>query len=619
MKQIFVLILMFGISLTAFSQLKDPKNIEQQNPSASISPTEEGRNCGTTIYEEHLRSLDPDYDTKKDKAFREAQQIGANFRGAVVTIPVVVHVVYNTSAENISLTQIQSQIAVLNRDFRRTNTDANQTPSTFQGVAVDSEIEFCLASVDPNGNSTNGVTRTQTNITSFSAPYNSSSPEPLKFTNQGGKDAWDSDRYLNIWVADISGGVLGYATFPGTVSAAKDGVVLGYKYIGTSGTVVSPYNRGRTGTHEVGHYLGLRHIWGDGNCSFDDNISDTPTSSASYGGCPSHPQTSCGSTDMFMNYMDYVNDNCMNMFSQGQKNVMVGVLQSTGQGGRKNLISNAATACGVSPNPCNDLSGGPSSMGFEANENTGPWGIEDTNADGYTWRFADQLATNEFGPRTGTRYALYFYNDYNTTTPANDWFWSHCIGFKSGHQYEVSFWYAAGFDNTGTFPEKLEVVLSNTQNGNAVAGVIVPEFTISNPYPNYLQKTITFGINVGGDGYVGFHATSDADQYALQLDDILIKDITPVANEEVVENTLFQLYPNPASDLLHLELNSDNLIEDAEVRIYDMTGKSIINRQLNRIQKENITFDVSNVPNGIYIVNFIADGKISTEKVVISR
>ncbi len=231
----------------------------------------------------------------------------------VYTIPVVVHVLYNTSAQNISDAQIQSQLEVLNRDFRRLNTDASNTLSQFQSIAADSEINFCLASVDPDGNSTNGITRTYTNLTSFS--YDNK----VKYTSQGGKDAWHRESYLNIWVCNLSN-LLGYAQFPGG-NAATDGVVVNFMAFGTIGTASSPFHLGRTATHEVGHWLNLRHIWGDGNCSYDDGVADTPPATAANYGCPLS-RVSCNSLDMVQNYMDYTNDACMNVFTLGQKSRM---------------------------------------------------------------------------------------------------------------------------------------------------------------------------------------------------------------------------------------------------------------------------------------------------------
>ena len=210
--------------------------------------------------------------------------------GSVYNIPVVVHVLWNTNAENISDAQIQSQIDILNEDFRRLNTDAANTPSSFQSLAADTEIDFCLATTDPNGVASTGITRTQTSETSFSI-----NGSDMKSTSSGGIDPWNQDDYLNIWVCDLSGGILGYATPPSNFNNPQDGVVIGYKYFGTIGAVQSPYNLGRTATHEVGHWLNLRHIWGDSNCG-DDFCNDTPEHSGSNYGCPSFPSISANCT-----------------------------------------------------------------------------------------------------------------------------------------------------------------------------------------------------------------------------------------------------------------------------------------------------------------------------------
>ncbi|MGB1205247.1 MAG: GEVED domain-containing protein [Chitinophagales bacterium] len=260
----------------------------------------------------------------------------------VITIPTVVHVIYNNSAQNISEAQIQSQMQVLNDDFRRQNADASNTPSAFAGVAADTEIEFCLASVDPNGNATTGITRTSTNISEFSTGSNcSASSQPMKFTSGGGKDAWATTEYLNMWICNLGGGILGYAQFPGSGCANTDGVVMGYKYFGTIEQAQAPFDGGRTTTHEVGHWLNLRHIWGDGNCSADDFVSDTPSSDAANYGCASS-HVSCSSTDMVQNYMDYSDDACMNLFTAGQKARMQAVLAS---GGARASLANSA-GCG---------------------------------------------------------------------------------------------------------------------------------------------------------------------------------------------------------------------------------------------------------------------------------
>lgn len=224
----------------------------------------------------------------------------------VITIPVYVHVVYSNAAENVSDQQINSQIAVLNDDFRLSN-DANQTPSEFAPVVADTEINFTLAGTFRYSNST---TSWGTND-AVKAAYPPITPET----------------HLNVWVCNIGGGILGYAQFPGG-PASTDGVVLLYSSL--PGGSAAPYNEGRTATHEVGHYLNLRHIWGDGRCNRDDFVSDTPTSDAPNYGCPSYPTVNCRSNDMTMNYMDYTNDACMYMFTEGQKTRMRTLFEAGG-------------------------------------------------------------------------------------------------------------------------------------------------------------------------------------------------------------------------------------------------------------------------------------------------
>jgi len=236
----------------------------------------------------------------------------------IITIPVIVHVLYNTAAQNISLEQVMSQIDVLNQDFRLLNTDRSIIPAAFKGAAADSRIMFCLAKVDPDGRSTTGINRIATSKAFFMAD------DAMKFKAQGGADAWDNKRYLNIWVCRIFGRTLGYATPPGG-DATKDGVVITSNVFGTKGSVRPDFNKGRTTTHEVAHWLGLKHIWGDDYCG-DDGIDDTPQQKSYNFNCPSFPRLSnCGestSGDMFMNFMDLTSDACMNMFTLGQKNKM---------------------------------------------------------------------------------------------------------------------------------------------------------------------------------------------------------------------------------------------------------------------------------------------------------
>jgi Pregnancy-associated plasma protein-A len=300
------------------------------------------RRCATD--EVHLRLLleDPEYARRRamieNQAWRAAQLPYVSRTGCT-RIPVVVHVVWRVNAENISKAQIDSQIDVLNLDFRRRNADIGNVPAVFQPVIGDGRVEFALATTDPSGNATDGVTRRQTTVNAFPTD------DSVKAAASGGTDAWPADRYLNIWVCVIAGGVLGYAQFPGG-AAATDGVVVTHTAFGTTGTAAAPFNLGRTATHEIGHWLNLRHIWGDdqGACSGDDFVADTPNQGGPNFGAPSFPTISCSNGpngDMFMNYMDYVDDAAMFMFSAGQ----VTRMQAALDGPRSTIGS--PTPCGL--------------------------------------------------------------------------------------------------------------------------------------------------------------------------------------------------------------------------------------------------------------------------------
>lgn len=277
---------------------------------------------------------------------------------AIYNIPVVVHVLYNTATQNISDAQILSQIAVLNADFQKLNSDASLVPSAFSGLAADCQIQFCMAQRTPTGAATTGIIRKSTTMTSFSADNDNA-----KYSSMGGDDAWPSSQYLNLWVVPsiTSGGqpgILGYAQFPGG-PAATDGVVIGYNYFGNTGVVSSPYNKGRTATHEVGHWLNLYHIWGDDGtaCTGSDLVGDTPNQGSENYGCPTFPHVSCSNGpngDMFMNYMDYTDDACMYMFSSGQKTRMHAVLTT---GGARASLATSLGCVAPSTSTCGTATG----------------------------------------------------------------------------------------------------------------------------------------------------------------------------------------------------------------------------------------------------------------------
>lgn len=246
----------------------------------------------------------------------------ASFRGNAINedkeqqihIPVVVHVVHSNSTQNITDQQIYSQLKVLNEDYNRKNADTVNTVSAFQSVAANSNISFFIAEKDEFGNPIEGIRR----VSTIHGPF---ANNDIHFTVYGGSDAWNTEKYLNIWVCDLADGIFGSASPPGT-SSDIDGVVIDYRYFGTIGTVEAPYHKGRTTTHEIGHWLGLRHLWGDsGGCTDDDGIEDTPIQSGPSVGCDV-AKISCGNLSMVQNYMDLSVDDCMNLFTKGQREKM---------------------------------------------------------------------------------------------------------------------------------------------------------------------------------------------------------------------------------------------------------------------------------------------------------
>ena len=301
--------------------------------------------CALDNFISIARENNPDF----DKQIEEKEKFSINFhknKQQILTIPVVVHIVWNSSTDSIPDEQVYSQIDALNIDYMRLNADTVNTPSEFISISANPRIQFCLAEKDPDGNETTGITRTQSHKSLFALVSGDTS---IWHTSLGGFDGWDPSKYLNIWVANISpAGGIGFwpeAVFPGH----REGVVINHTFFGTTGTAIEPYNQGRTTTHEVGHYLNLYHLWGNvsnnSNCLQTDYCDDTPTQRTASQYCPSFPLTDiCTNTYPglnFMNFMDYPRDSCKNMFTVDQvdrmRNCLLGVRSSL-------LTSNSCSA-----------------------------------------------------------------------------------------------------------------------------------------------------------------------------------------------------------------------------------------------------------------------------------
>jgi hypothetical protein len=240
-------------------------------------------------------------------------------KAKLVKIKTVVNVVYSTAAQNVSDAQIKSQLKAMDKDFRATNPDRTQTPAPWLGLVTDVRVQFKLMK----------VTRTKTTRPGFTFD------DGVKKASTGGIAPFNPKTHLNIWVCALTGGLLGYAQFPGG-PVATDGVVINYQAFGTSGTAQAPFHKGRTATHEVGHYFNLRHIWGDTpDCSGSDMVADTPNCAGPNIGTPAWPVVTCNNGpngDMFMNYMDYTDDEAMFMFTTQQVLRMRTALESVRSG-----------------------------------------------------------------------------------------------------------------------------------------------------------------------------------------------------------------------------------------------------------------------------------------------
>ncbi|NJB86020.1 hypothetical protein GGR26_001788 [Lewinella marina] len=512
------------------------------------------RNCGSMEYlEEQIRQ-----NPARELQLQQLERFTENYdpvrakamAGGVLTIPVIVHVVYENSTENISDAQIASQITVLNDDFRRLNGDRTNTPADFADVAADTEIEFCLTN----------VIRKSTTRSSFGTN------DDVKSSSTGGSDAITPRQALNIWICEIGGGILGYAQFPGGAEAT-DGVVLDYRYVGTTGTATAPFNLGRTATHEVGHWLNLRHIWGDGGCNVDDFVEDTPLAGGpnyTGGACTYPGPNSCsprgkkGSTedlpDMFQNYMDYSDDGCMNLFTIGQKDRMWAAVNAS----RPELLSAACDGTPPPPTPQEICDNGIDDDG------DGLTDCEDPDCSAYA---ACAPPAGECLPPTGL------------TSRSG----------KGGRELTMS-WTAA--------TEALSYYVEVYENGVLYASGTIngTSATVSTDK----SRSYTWKVRSNcANGVVS--AFAEANASARLTASSLTRELSVYPNPSARGTVTVTWDLNPAATLLTPATLVETQSQAVEVQLRDLTGRVL--RQLTVTDQGRTDLDVSDLSAGVYLIN----------------
>ena len=637
MKKIFLSLLVLVVSFTSFAQnATDP------------------RNCGSMEHLNMLLQQDPTLADRMQQIEQFTQDYisthPANQERAVITIPVVFHIVYNTTAQNISDAKCQAQLNQLNLDFARLNTDASNTPAAFQSLGANTQIQFCFAQRDPSGNATTGIERRSTTTTSFS------SNNAIKYYANGGLNAWNASSYLNIWSGNLSGGLLGYAQFPGG-PAATDGVVLLYSSIGSmlSPGTATNYALGRTATHEVGHYFNLRHIWGDATCG-SDLVNDTPTQQTSNGGCPSFPHTTCSNGangDMFMNYMDYTYDNCMNIFTTGQSTRMNATLASGG--GHYSL----STSLGCTPPSGGGTCGTPvslSSSGVTTSAATLSWAtvsgatsynVQYKISSASTWTTTTSTVASKSltGLTANTTYNFQvqavcattgsyssvasfttlssgggctdIYESNNSASaskliPVNtavtgliststdiDWF--HFSNTSSSTKIKITLTNLPFDYDVRLYNSSGTTLLATSQNGGTTSETII-----------YNTTTVgTYKIRVYGYGGV-YSATSCYTLNAL-ISGTNFRTIDNGTVEIIPAENILNLYPNPTANKLTVDYIS-TVSENITINVYDVLGRKVYS-EMNTANAGSNTYyqDFNNLENGFYILE-INNGTTATIK-----
>jgi len=616
------------------------------------------RNCGSWDYLQQQLTNDPtlelrmaNYEQSLQKWIENNQTYINNVK-TTITIPVVVHVVYNTTAQNISDTRVQEQIAVLNRDFAGLNTHSMQAFST--SLKVNTGIQFCLAQRTPSGAATTGIERRATTVTSFS------SNDYVKSYSRGGLNAWDPTKYLNIWVCNLGGGLCGYSQFPTSGINGTFGSVINYLYFGVTGAV-SPYNLGGTTTHELGHCFNLYHIWGDdgGSCLGSDFCTDVPNqANYTYGVHTGVLTDGCTNTSpgiMYMNFMDYSDDISYANFTPNQ-NARIAALFVPG-----GLLYSLSVSDGCTP-PSTGSCGTPTGLAASSITTTSAtlsWAAV-SSAISYNVQYRQSGTTNfntsstsgtsmplsgltpstsyEFQVQAVCSVAGTYSGLTNFTTLSasgcTDKYESNNIPKNAkaitvntninaliGTSSDVDYF---KFSNTNTL-KNIKITLTNLpadynvslykSNGTTLVATSQNTGTTSESIVYNNAKAGTYVIKVYG--YNGAYSATNCYTLNASISNSTFKEIQDISETEVTDG--IQLFPNPANYELNVTFNSDNN-ETAVINIYDLTGRMVFTKNFQSAQGRNTyTLNTSDLSRGVYILTLENGGKMLNQKLVIEK
>lgn len=642
---LFLLIGIFSINISA----QNKKSVKKApNGYIRCLSTEHEKN----LQEKFKRASIGEFETWMSNESLKLRNKGANRVSAssVRTIPVVVHVINRGEAvgtgTNISNAQVISQITTLNNDYRKKSGTSGYNTNP---VGADANIEFALAVRDPNGNPTNGIDRISYDKEFWQEADVENDLKP--------NTIWDPTKYFNLWVVNFGGdldGVLGYAQFPvgstlggldETGLASTDGVIIGYKFFGNldyndgSFNLDSTYGYGRTATHEIGHWLGLRHIWGDDTCG-EDYVADTPVHEDSNFGCFTHPKSNaCGTADeMFENYMDYTDDTCMNIFTLNQVDRFNTVLANSVR--RKELLtSNALTPVSLVSNdgevvvrPSFSLCGGRPYGNFKIinrgsnNITSAVLSIND-NGSTYTKNWSGTLTTNQeavlpvmfSGTGTITATLTSVNGGADSKTSNNTSSYAYTLSATSPNYTATSVKLDLKLDKYGSETTWELINSSGTvlyyggPYTDTTTAPAVKSYTFSlannNCYSFRIHDYYGDGIVPGGyyklttnSGVVMVNQTAfngSYDAYAFSLGTLL-------ATEDAKKINL-QIFPNPASDILNITQVSSS----ANYNIYNASGQLVSKGNIS-----NNKVNVSKLPKGIYFIEVQEKGQSSKVKFI---